>query len=87
MNKVDFDFMIQYSIDYFGEMLDKENENVMNNHFHYGRQFQDIYGNIKQRAYLIDKFFLVASHPDLGMIDKSVIFQAANIMDRYYQKR
>ena len=61
VNKDDFDFLVNYSQDYLAEMLSKERLNVFGELFDHGPQYQDIYGSKQQRAYMIDKWFLIAS--------------------------
>lgn len=49
-----------------------------------GIEFEIKFGSRKTRAYLINELFGIASRPELQMNDKSILFQAISLFDRYY---
>jgi len=85
LNKMDHEFMRVYMMDQFKEMVNRERLNVFNCHMDYGDDFQFLFGNSMMRAYVINKIFGVASTPELKMTDKSIVFLAVNMMDRYFK--
>ena len=81
----DKQFIENYAIEQFKELLNREKINVFQKHFDYGPEFMYLYGNSMMRAYVINKMFGIAAEPELKMIDKGIVFQAVGLFDRYYE--
>ena len=88
VNSIDFDYVITYSVELFSELLEKEKKNVISDpNFFTDGKFQHLYGSYAERAYIVDKFFLIGSYPGMSLPDKSIIFQAVSILDRVAAQR
>lgn len=83
---MDANYLRNYTIEAFMELVSREDENRFTNLFDLGPEFESKYGSRRARAILIDKIFGVASQPELQMSDKSIIYQAVSIFDRYYNQ-
>ena len=61
LNQCDQKFLRNYAIETFLGLVDREDENRFDKLFDLGNEYEIKYGNIKQRAYMIDKLFGLAS--------------------------
>jgi hypothetical protein len=84
LNPIDMSYLINYAIEHATDLFAREIPNHFDDLLNLGDEFSIKFGSRKFRAYLIDQLFNVASQPEMQMSDKSVIFQAISIFDRYY---
>lgn len=78
--------MRSYAVEVFMELVGREDGNRFRNLFNLNPEYECKYGSRKNRAIMIDKMFGIASQPELQMTDKSIIYQAVSIFDRYYNQ-
>ena len=74
LNQGDQSFLRNYAIEMFLGLVDREDDNQYAHLFDLGDEFEFKYGTRKQRAYMVDKLFGVASQPELQMTDKGILF-------------
>ena len=93
INFRDGQYLQNYSVEMLYELMNKERVNVFEEHFcldsHYSNitePWQLIYGTREERALIIDRFFELASMVQMQMHDKSIVFQAVSMIDRFYYK-
>ena len=86
LNPCDFQYLSSYAIEHVTDLFSREMFNHYENLMNHGDEFEIKFGSRKTRAYLIDQLFGVASKPEMQMSDKSVIFQAISLFDRYYNE-
>jgi hypothetical protein len=84
INAQDRQYMMSYALEQYKELINRETLGIFKNHFNYSPEFNFLYGNSMMRAYIINKLFGVAAEPALDMVDKGIVFQAINLMDRYF---
>lgn len=92
MNAVDHNFVKHYAIEQMQDLLKLERANRLDYLFDVSQhcsdevcdEFDFKYGGKRQRAHLVDKIFAAGSLPALNMSDKSLIYQAISIFDKYW---
>jgi hypothetical protein len=83
VNSVDSHYLESYIFDHFSSLLANEHKNVYKDHFDWSRGELLRLGTIYDRAMSVDKLFSHASIPELKMIDKGIIFNAVNNLDKW----
>ena len=86
LNIVDKNYFTSYVVENLMDLLKRESKNIFENHFNKKDEYQINFGSMKDRAYVIDKLFSIASTPQLEMTDKGIIYQSISIFDRFYNK-
>jgi hypothetical protein len=84
-------FFKNYCLDQYINLLERQEANRFENLLleddpKYEKAFQEAYGLIGTRAYIIDKIFGFCSAPELEMVDKNIVYSAISIFDRYYEQ-
>ena len=74
LNQCDQSFLRNYALETFLGLVDREDENRFDHLFDLGYEYEIKYGKQKERAYMVDKLFGVASQPMLQMTDKGIVF-------------
>lgn len=92
VNPVDHAFVKHYAIEQMQDLLKLERANRLDYLFDVSKhcseevcaEFDFKYGDKRQRAHLVDSLFAAGALPALNMSDKSLIYQAVSIFDKFW---
>ena len=83
VNSVDSHYLESYIPDLLNSLLSNEHRCIYRDYFDWSKGELLRLGTIYDRAQCVDKLFSHASIPELKMIDKGIIFNAVNNLDRW----
>ena len=86
LSKTSMEYMSNYGVDNYMELVSREHLLMFKNHFDHGKEFQIVAGTPSVRAIVISKLFEASAHPGLDTTNKAVVFQGIGQMDRFYNQ-